>query len=103
MSNLGPLWHPNHLDPKYIVIHDYGEIQLTQVQGGWLFRSMMDTTTGNLYPSAAKAFEAGVDPNNVVEISGSWSAVVAVSDAVKKERRRKNKQARKSRKKNRKK
>jgi hypothetical protein len=74
---------------------------------------MMDSKTGQLYPSiddAKKAFEslgmaakeASTRMNDVVEITGTEEAVQSISDSVKADRRRKNKAARKARKRNRK-
>jgi hypothetical protein len=73
----------------------------------------MDSSTGKLYPSieAARenfeqlgmsAEETNVHMNDLVEITGTEKAVGSISDAVKANRRRKDKEARKSRKKNRK-
>lgn len=63
----------------------------------------MDSTTGVLYAEKDEALAAGVKVESLVSMEGSVEAVIAISEAVKKERRRKNKQARKSRKKNRRK
>lgn len=77
----------------------------------------MDATTGRLYNSHADALDAGVDPANIVELSGPGDAVKAVSDTVaeshqerlqaraeakaKARRRAANKRARKARRRNR--
>ncbi len=80
---------------------------------------MMDPKTGDLYPSIEEArrdilgnpkiteAEANLRVNDLVEITGTEKAVKSVSAAVKADRRRKdnhhkNKEARNSRKKNRK-
>ena len=82
----------------------------------------MDSQTGNLYPSLIDAIEAGVPKEDIVEISAPYApightgcpvgppgddystyppAVIRVSQAVKADRRRKNKAARKARRNNR--
>ncbi len=75
---------------------------------------MMDSTSGEVYSSindARKAFEnAGLSAketkarmDDLVEITGNEEAVQSISDTIKKDRRRKNKAARKARKRNHKK
>lgn len=61
----------------------------------------MDISTGEIYGSKEHALKAGASADNIVELIGSKEAVITVSGAVKDARRRKNKAARKSRKKNR--
>ncbi len=72
----------------------------------------MDARTGQVYPSLTLAQEAiekegksEKDTNarmkDLVEISGTEKSIKSISDAVKADRRRKNKAARKSKKKNR--
>jgi len=41
----------------------------------------MQVSTGNLYPSRAAAYTAGVEAHDLVELSGPPEAIAAVSDA----------------------
>lgn len=61
----------------------------------------MDSSTGKLYETAQKALDDGVDPADLVMLEGPPEAVRAVSDAVKAQRRKRNKAARAARKRNR--
>ena len=65
----------------------------------------MNADTGKTYPSFRTAIDAGEDPDDLVEITGTDEQVSKVSDAVKAQakarRRAANKRARRSRKRNR--
>jgi len=65
----------------------------------------MDASTGEVFPSLREALDAGVDFDNLVEISGEPAAIAKVSAAVessaKKDRRARNKRASASRRRNR--
>lgn len=63
----------------------------------------MDSRTGNLYPTIDDARHAGVPNEHIVTITGPVLGVMQVSAAVKADRRRRAKAARKSRKANRRK
>jgi len=61
----------------------------------------MNVDTGKLYPSLPEALDAGEDPQNLVEIVGTREQVERLSEAVKKAKKAKRKQAQKSRRRNR--
>lgn len=65
-------------------------------------RLVMDSNTGKLYSQNAAAIEDGIAAADLVSMEGSIEAIISISTAVKKDRRKKNKKARESRKKNRK-